>query len=329
MVAVRSPQGGPGASQRVRPHPRRWSIVLAGGDGVRLRPYVERRFGDARPKQYCAFSGNRSMLQHTLDRASRICPEAQTVTVVARAHARWADPQLAGHPGTVVRQAINRETAPGLFLPLAWIRARDPGAVVYVLPSDHYVRPADRFCAAVATAGELAERHPDRIVLTGVAPDGPETEYGYIEPGDAFDRIGTVRSVRGFVEKPTRDAAADAIARGAVWNTMVIASTVEALWNAGRATVPAVMDRFDELVRAIDTPTESAALESVYDGMPTANFSKDVLERVVDRLMVTRLDGIEWSDWGQAERIEETLSRQTRRPPRAAPQRIVATAQLG
>ena len=49
-----------------------WSLVLAGGNGERLGPLVQRWLGRHKPKQYCTFIGSRSMLQHTLDRADRI-----------------------------------------------------------------------------------------------------------------------------------------------------------------------------------------------------------------------------------------------------------------
>ena len=48
------------------------SVVLAGGDGERLRPFVQRWLGRHKPKQYCTFIGTRSMFQHTLDRSDRI-----------------------------------------------------------------------------------------------------------------------------------------------------------------------------------------------------------------------------------------------------------------
>ena len=62
-----------------------WAIVLAGGDGVRLRPLVEYVHGDHRPSPYAGFLGSRSLLQQTLDRvATRIDPE-RTVVMFARA----------------------------------------------------------------------------------------------------------------------------------------------------------------------------------------------------------------------------------------------------
>jgi hypothetical protein len=45
-----------------------WSIILAGGEGTRLRSLVHRWLGRPKPKQYCAFVGTRSLFQHTLDR---------------------------------------------------------------------------------------------------------------------------------------------------------------------------------------------------------------------------------------------------------------------
>ena len=51
-----------------------WSIVLAGGDGLRTKDFIRRWCGHEKPKQYCAFAGARSMFQHTLDRAVRLTP---------------------------------------------------------------------------------------------------------------------------------------------------------------------------------------------------------------------------------------------------------------
>ena len=51
---------------RAEAHPL-WSIILAGGEGERTRPFIEQWLGGHKPKQYCTFVGKRSMLQHTLD----------------------------------------------------------------------------------------------------------------------------------------------------------------------------------------------------------------------------------------------------------------------
>lgn len=48
----------------------RWSIVLSGGEGERLRPWVEALLGKPRPKQYCSFLGRSTRLEHAAARLS-------------------------------------------------------------------------------------------------------------------------------------------------------------------------------------------------------------------------------------------------------------------
>jgi mannose-1-phosphate guanylyltransferase len=299
----------------------RWSIVLAGGEGTRLADYVERRFGERRPKQYCAFLGARTMFEHTLDRAARLTGGEHVVAVVGADHARWAAPQIVGRGATLVRQPANRDTAAGLYLPLAWVRRRDPEAVVAVLPSDHFIRPAERFVELVAAALDVAADEPDRIVLFGAEPDEIELEYGYVLPGATVEspHLRPLHEAAFFVEKPSPAVASSAIYRHALWSTFVMTGRVDAFWEAGRDCVPDVVARFDRLVEAIDTPDEDVVLRAIYLDMPVVSFSRAVLERIVARCLLARLDGVEWSDWGRAERIEATLGRAPLGPTAAVP----------
>jgi hypothetical protein len=66
--------------------PRRCGVVLAGGDGKRLQPFVRKLLGFELPKQYVSFTGNRSMLEHTFDRAEQLISPECLYTVVARDH---------------------------------------------------------------------------------------------------------------------------------------------------------------------------------------------------------------------------------------------------
>src|SRR6478735_8208302 len=89
-----------------------WSIVLAGGDGVRTKQFIQRWLGYEKPKQYCVFVGNRSMLQHTLDRAVRLTPWERVAVVAARHHRYDLWQQLDGRPASIVLlQPNNADTA--------------------------------------------------------------------------------------------------------------------------------------------------------------------------------------------------------------------------
>lgn len=298
-------------------HDRLWSIVLAGGEGERVRPLIQRWLGRHKPKQYCTFVGTRSMFQHTLDRAGRLAAPDRTVSIVARTHQQEAWSQLGeSAAGTVILQPGNRDTAAGIFLPLTHVRARDPQATVVIYPSDHFVYPEDSFVDAVRRAVLATEWLTDRVVLLGVAPDSPELDYGWIQPGQtlAWSAGHRVRAVRMFMEKPGLAEAEAAMAAGALWNTLVLAAKVETLWKLGWRYFPEMMPLFERLGGAIGTAQERAVLKSVYRLMPARNFSSGLLQRAADRISVIELSGVLWSDWGKPERIAETLRRIGKQP---------------
>lgn len=294
-----------------------WSIILAGGEGERIRPFIQQWLGRHRPKQYCTFVGTRSLLQHTLDRADRLTAPERRVTVIARGHQPEMGAQFRGrNQGKVVLQPANRDTAAGVFLPLTYVRAYDHEGLVIIYPSDHFVHPEDKFLQAVSRAASAAARVGDRLVLLGVVPDGPEPEYGWIQPGReiGWSPGACVRDVTSFLEKPVLAAAQTAMTSGALWNTLVMATHVETLWELGREHLPEIVERFERLGSAIGTRNEEAVLEEIYRDMPRRNFSAHLLQRAPHRVAVMGLRGVLWSDWGRPERIVETLERIGRKP---------------
>lgn len=291
---------------------RAWSIVLAGGDGERVKPLVQRWLGRSRPKQYCTFVGTRLMFQHTVDRASQLSSADRAVVVAARHHRPDVESQLRGRPiGKLLLQPANRDTAAGVFLPLSYVWGRNPQATVVDHPSDHFIFPEHRFLDTMRHAIVSVEGLPDRILLLGVQPDRLETEYGWIERGPALTvRPGhPVHAVSSFLKKPTAAVADAALRAGALWNTLVLAAKAEALWHAGYACFPDMMPLFERLASAWDRPNERAALEAVYQEMPAYNFSSHLLQRLPNRVAVMELTGVLWSDWGKPGRIAETLRR--------------------
>lgn len=285
-----------------------WTIALAGGDGVRLVDYVQRRFGRRIPKQYCCLLGSRSMLEHTLDRLALITPPTRTLVVIGTNHAEHAMPQLAGRADHVFRQPSTRDTGLALYVALAMIRRWAPNACVTITPTDHYVSPASRYVEQVAAARNIAARMRERVVILGVKPTEPDPELGYLSLGEQMTEIPEVRDVVGFVEKPVVPIARDLADGGALWNTMVTCGTVDALWELGRQSDPHLIDILDSLVPLVGTPDEDDAIEYIYRAYLPVSFSRDILEPSPERLCALELVGVEWSDWGKPERIETVLA---------------------
>jgi mannose-1-phosphate guanylyltransferase len=304
-------------SDEVQVPGRLWSIILAGGDGERVESFVHRWLGRPQPKPYCTFVGTRSMFQHTLDRAAKVTSPQRTVTVVARAHRQEALVQLGRRQtGMLLFEPAPRNTAASIFLPLTYIRARDPGATVVVFPSDHFVHPENHYLTVVRHAVRTAERLTDRLVLLGVQPDRLELDYGWIErglplPGSSGQQV---ESVRSFLDKPSITQADAAHHAGALWNTLVFAAKTDLLWSLGRQCFPDMMPLFESLSKAIGKPEEGYLLETIYRAMPARNFASDLLQLVPENLAVVELAGVLWNDWGKPERITETLRRIDRSP---------------
>ncbi len=294
-----------------------WSVILAGGAGRRMKPLIQQWLGSCRPKQYCTFVGTRSMFQHTIDRSDLLVPPERRVSVVARSHLSIVFQQLNGRrPGVILLQPEDRDTAPGIFIALSYIRAQDPRAVAVVFPTDHFIFPESRFIETVADAVQASLNWPDRIILLGATPDSPDPDYGWIQPGTELGscKRQPVCSVRGFEEKPGALRALHAMESGMLWNTFVLVSRVETFWELGRSCLPAMMDLFEKLQDAIGTGRESRVIDMIYREMPSSNFSADLLTRVTDRVAVVELHGIFWSDWGRPERIAGSLEALGRQP---------------
>ena len=130
-----------------------WAIVLAAGDGRRLRRLTTTRSGLAIPKQFCSLERGPSLLQEAIERASRIADLERICPIVAAQHEQWWRDQLRGVPrDNIIVQPDNRGTANGVLLPLLTILERDPQARVVLLPSDHYVRYEAVLSAAPSAA---------------------------------------------------------------------------------------------------------------------------------------------------------------------------------
>jgi mannose-1-phosphate guanylyltransferase len=296
---------------------RLWSIVLSGGEGERLRPFVQQWLGRHKPKQYCTFIGTRSMFQHTLDRADQLSVPDRRVTIIGSGHGRDALSQLSQRQlGKLLVQPANRDTAAGIFLALTYVRAHDPEATVVLYPSDHFVYPEDRFVEVVRNAARAATQMKRWLFLLGVAPDRLELEYGWIHPGPHLGWSGghKLREAHTFLEKPTLDKCRLAMAAGALWSTSVLAARVETLWEMGWQCFPEMMPLFEKYGEAVGTSKEQSVLESIYRIMPTRNFSSHLLERLPRRVAVMELTNVLWSDWGRPERIVDTLQRIGKQP---------------
>ena len=190
-------------------------LILSGGSGTRLWPVSRKNL----PKQFLALAGKGTLFQQTIARTQQLPNVAAPIVVANDGHRFLAADQLleAGIDGaTIVLEPVGRNTAPAIALGALQALARDPEALLLVLPADHLIGDTAAFVAAVTQAVPLAEQ--GWLVTFGIRPDRAETGFGYIRRAESVGD-GAYR-VECFVEKPDLETAQSYVADGGYdWNS--------------------------------------------------------------------------------------------------------------
>lgn len=292
-------------------------IVLAGGEGRRLQPFIKSLGRGTLPKQYVNLIGAHSMLEHTLRRAEKLIPAERVLTVITEPHLRYPEvrEQCSNRPkDTVIVQPENKETGPGLFFPLIHLYKRYPNSLALVLPSDHFIWEEDRLMAYARMACMAVNRDPSRLILLGVKPDRNETDYGYLVPSNKPLSIGPkVSEISWFVEKPEPRTARRLVKAGALWNTMIMVFKTKTILHWVSRLAPKLYAQLQKIYQVIGTAKETEVVREIYRRLEPMNFSKEFLEPLVKHypssLLTLPVHDVCWSDWGTANRIKEVLTR--------------------
>jgi mannose-1-phosphate guanylyltransferase len=286
------------------------AVILAGGRGERFWPLSRRD----RPKQFLPLGGGRTLLQETADRLEGWVDPGGLWVVASERLMPEIRRQLGGAlaDGCCVEEPVARNTAAAIGAAAAAIEARDPGAFLLVLPSDHWIPDPAAFRAdveqVVAGAARVGGLH-----LFGIPVAWPSTGYGYVEEGDPVPEApGAARVVR-FHEKPDSERAL-LYARDPrmLWNAGIFVWSAAAILSALREHAPSLDEPLTALQRALRgglppaNPEASAPMARYFQTAPAESIDTLVLERHAE-VYVTRArfrwsDVGSWLSWG--ERIE-------------------------
>ncbi|MEP7354380.1 MAG: sugar phosphate nucleotidyltransferase [Acidobacteriota bacterium] len=286
----------------------RWAVILAGGEGQRLRSMTRVISGDDRPKQFCSLVGRGTLLQQTEQRVGVLVPPARTIVVVTSGQERFLDPT--NQPGSsVIVQPSNRGTAAAILYGL--FSMRDFDAPVALFPADHYMTDYARFMEHVEVAYRAVEEVPSRVILLGVNATTPEPDYGWIRPGAVAAKVSneSLFQVGEFIEKPTPSVARELWHQHCLWNSFVFVGRAHTLLSLVREAEPAFYEIFEDAWTAMASEDESRILSAFYDYLPSVDFSRQVLARCPERLLVMPVANSGWTDLGRPERVLELLDR--------------------
>jgi mannose-1-phosphate guanylyltransferase len=214
------------------------------------------------------------------------------------------------------------------------IHANDPDGLMLVMPSDHVIRPAAEFQAAVQRAVALIEQSPNRLVLFGVPPTYPATGFGYIHRGELLAaedgseqvrRTGTFARrisddgqecpsydsssafhVAEFREKPDAATAASYLASGEYfWNCGIFVWRTATILQAIEQHAPDIAARLNALRLAIGTAQWAVLLNAEFPRMPSISIDYAVLEKAADVCVLPAT--FEWDDVGSWQALTRLL----------------------
>jgi len=286
------------------------AIILAGGEGARLRSLTSRITGhDGLPKQFCAVLGDETLLEQTLRRVSLGIESRRTLVAVTRAHESFYRPILAGvPPRNLVVQPQNRGTAPAILYSLFRLAEIASQTQVAIVPSDYFVRDDREFKRHVVVAFGSMAACPELTILLGIAPDGPETSSGWIEPAAPLGQT-PLFTVRRFWEKPQASEAGELLRRGCLWNSFVMVGHLSTLLSLTLIALPDLFLRFQKIRSLLNPRFEEEAVRRLYDDLPSIGFSEKILAKHPEMLTVLPVHMVEWSDLGEPQRVIDTISR--------------------
>jgi mannose-1-phosphate guanylyltransferase len=265
-------------------------VILSGGSGTRLWPMSR----PERPKQLLALTAEQTMLQLTAQRTAGERYAAPIVVAGAR-HADLIDEQLAAAtcvPQALILEPVARNTAPAIAL--AALAVGDGASPLLVMPSDHVIGDIDAFHAAIVAALPLVA--DGWLVTFGIAPDAPETGYGYIQIGEALGE--GVHAVKRFVEKPPRAIAETMLASGDhAWNGGIFLFRADAFLGALAEHAPAMLDAARDAMDAADrTGNRIMPDAAAFASSPSESIDYAVMEKA-ERVAVVPV-AMGWNDVG-------------------------------
>ena len=246
-------------------------VILSGGSGTRLWPLSRKNL----PKQFLPLAGDFSLFQQTVARTHGLADTAAPIVVCSEDHRFLVAEQLLElrvEGASIMLEPLPRNTAPAIALAALQAMARDPEAVILVLPADHLIGDEHNFQKAVASALPVAQQ--GWLVTFGIRPDGPETGFGYIRRGEAIP--GAFRVAR-FVEKPDAPTAQSYLDDGGYD------------WNSGMFMFRA-QRYMEELER--HAPAIAAAVRKAFD---TANADLDFVRIDKAAFMASPEDSIDYA----------------------------------
>ena len=272
---------------------KKTALIMAGGRGERFWPRSRQNM----PKQFLSLTDDgKTMIQLTVERILPLVNMEDIFIVTNRSYKDLVREQLPDLPDeNILCEPVGKNTAPCIGLGAVHMAKRYDDAVMMVLPSDHLIKYTSLFLNTLSDACEVAEQGGNLVTL-GIAPDCPETGYGYIK-FQPEQTLGRAFAVERFVEKPDLETAKAYLASEQyLWNSgMFIWKTSTILKNL-QTYLPETYRGLYKIGEAIGKPMEEQVLEREFQAFEAESIDYGVMEKAKNIYILSGAFG--WDDVG-------------------------------
>ena len=272
-----------------------YALILAGGSGTRFWPLSR----NAKPKQLLDLFGTGTLLEHAIRRLEGLVPR-ENILILTNALQLDAVRENASMlpPENVFAEPAKRDTAPAVALGIGLVAARNPDAVMLVLPADQLIQDAAAFRAVMSDALTTAEKS-DGLVTIGIQPTWPCPSYGYIERGEraaipGLDCANPPFEVKRFREKPNPELAEQFLRQGGFsWNAGMFVWSLPVVIGQLEKHAPELADFIGELQ---SSPDLSVTVAEKFPHLPARSIDYALMENA-DRVLNIEAT-FDWDDVG-------------------------------
>lgn len=281
-----------------------YAVIMAGGSGTRLWP-VSRQ---DHPKHTLPLLGDASLFQTTVERLKGLFDVEHIIVVTTEAQYAQLKEQVPAIPAdNFLLEPEPRGTASVVGLAAAIIQKRDPGAVMAVLPSDHYISNSDLFQYIMKVAMDVADN--GYLVTLGITPTFPATGYGYIQRGEPIPGQFSypVYQVIKFTEKPDEAQAREMLAKkDHSWNSGIFIWRTDRIMEEFALQMPMLKEKLDQVINVWGTPEQNEVFKNAWTGLNSETIDYGIMENAA-RVAVLPASGLVWSDVGSWDSLFDVL----------------------
>ncbi len=283
----------------------RYALILAGGSGTRFWPLSR----NDKPKQLLDLFGTGTLLEQTVRRLEGLVP-LENILILTNSQQVEAVRKVASMlpAENIFAEPAKRDTAPAVALGIGLIAARDPDAVMMVLPADQLIRDTDAYHAVMEDALETAAKS-DGLVTIGIRPTWPCPSYGYIERGERASIPDLCCDhppveVKRFREKPNPELAEQFLAAGGFsWNAGMFVWSLSTVIAQLASHAPELATFVSELRKSADIP---ATVEAQFPKLTPVSIDYALME-TADRVLNIEAT-FDWDDVGSWVSIAKYLT---------------------